>query len=238
MNMVDDSRTEPAYFAAILAEPSLPIFLQLLVKSSNHNLSLLALCDNQRLLYRSELARWFSVRGADGTHDKQQTGRFIRTTPAQARGNIDLIMKLLGRYIKGEIFLQPFVIEIAVETMGFTPLPWVHIVSSQEKRMEDNLLPLLRLLNAPRDGALGVRRALARTLTVFAEIRRSPRLPVQADDFAMRFETALSVTAAAETRDISVETEREHGLAQFAATYEKESFDRGRLLHGTIPGMR
>ena len=224
MNFVDDSRVDPSTFSAILNEPSLPVFLRLLGSCSNHDMALLALCDYQRLLHRIELTKWLSVRGPNGSHDKQQAGKFVRSAPATE--NMGRIMKFLSNYIKGEIFLQPFAIEIAVETIGFAPLPWVVAVSTKESPLEETLLPLFRLLKATRDGILGVRRALARTFAIFAEIHGGDRLPDRTDDIALRFENALSITATIEFGEDSQESSRElllRGLSHFAGTFVKES---------------
>lgn len=142
LHFVDDPRYGSHAFKAILDDLALPIFLHLLGSCRNPSVAILALCDNQRLIHRTELMRWMAVRGPDGSHDKEQAGKFVRRGPA--RDNMTKIVKILSDYLKGDLFLQPFAVEIAVETMGFAPLPWVVAVSTKEPSLNETLLPILQ----------------------------------------------------------------------------------------------
>jgi hypothetical protein len=223
MNFVDDSRSPPGTFATILDDPALPIFIQLLGTCSYPSIALLSLCDYQRLLHRKEWERSLAIRGRDGSHDAQQAGKFIRREPATQ--NMRRILEIFGNFFKGNIFLQSFAIEIAIETIGFAPLPWVVAVSTGEPPLDQMLAPLLRFQHETRDGNPGIRRAMACTLFVFAKVHGTARLPNPDDDFAMRFETALSTIATIQERDQTEDASREmllHGLSYLSANYEQE----------------
>ncbi len=218
MNLVDDSRCGQRTFQAISKDDALPLLLKLLGDCKNPSMAILALCDYQRLLHRMEVSRWFDVRAPDGSHDKLQAGKFIKRTPAVE--NMRKIVETLTRYTKGDIFLHPFAIEIAVETMGFSPLPWIDAVS-MDKSMENLLLPLLRLQFATREGGLSLRKSVASTLAIFANIHAMPRDADPDEDFAKRFEESLSIIASMEIAETSEDLARElllQGLAHFAGT--------------------
>lgn len=218
LNLVDDERFEKAAFEVISADPALPIFLRLLGECKNDSMALLALCDNQRLLNRTELTRWMAVRGADGLHNKSQAAQFIRHGPSV--DNMAGIIHRLGEYIKGNIFLQPLAVEIAVETMGFAPLPWVYSVSTQDREVKTTMLSLLRLLHATKDGGPGIRKAIASTLAIFAKINGVRRKADTEKDVANRFEVALKTIKDIENMGDSEEAVRSmllSSLSHFAA---------------------
>lgn len=224
MNFVDDSRNPPGTFTTILDDPVLPIFMQLLGTCSHPSVALLALCDDRRLHHQKELERWLSVRRRDGSHDRLQAGKFIRQPPAIH--NTWKILDIFGKFFKGDIFLQSFAIEIAVETLGFCPLFWAVAVSMKEPPLQPILSPLLRLQHETRDGNPGIRRAMASTLFIFAKVHAAVRLPDPADDLAMRFEIALFTIATIENGDQSEDTVRKmllHALSYFSGNYEEES---------------
>jgi hypothetical protein len=223
MNLVDDLRSPPGTFAAILDDPALPIFMQLIGSCSHPSIALLALCDYQRLLHWKEWERSHAVRQRDGSHDAQQAGKFIRREPAIQ--NTKRILKIFGNFFKGDIFLQSFAIEIAIETIGFAPLPWVVAVSSGEPPLDCILSPLLHFQHETRDGNPGIRRAMACTLFIFAKAHEAVRLPNPDDDFAMRFETALSTITSIQEGNQTEDASREmllHGLSYLASNYEQE----------------
>lgn len=223
MNFVDDPRGPPGTFATILDDPALPIFMQLLGTSSHPSIALLALCDYQRLLHRKELERWLSVRHHDGSHDAQQAAKFVRKDPAIQ--NMRRILEIFADFFKGDIFLQPFAIEIAVETIGFAPLPWITAISTNEPPIDQILSPLLRFQHETRDGNPGIRRAMARTLFILAEVHGAVKLPDPGDDFAMRFGTALFTITTIEDGNHSEDITRKmllNGLSYFSGSYEQE----------------
>ena len=229
LNLVDDERSEKAAFEVISTDAALPIFLRLLGECKNHSMALLALCDNQRLLHRTELMRWMAVRGADGLHNKYQAAQFIRHGPSV--DNMVRIIHSLDEYIKGNIFLQPLAVEIAVETMGFAPLPWMHSVSTQDLEV---LSLLLRLRHATQDGGQGIRKAIASTLSIFAKINGVRRMADTEMDLTDRFEVALRAIKDIESKGDSEETVRSillDSLSYFAACGKggkgnQESYER------------
>lgn len=226
MNFFDDSRCGHRAFEIILNDSSLPVFMKLLGECQHQSLALLGLCDNQRFLHRTELSRWLVVRGFDGSVDKLQAGKFVRRR--LSRENMTRILEVLNKYIKGDTFLQPFAIEIAVETMGFAPLPWVASVAIKEPQLWETLLTLLRLQHATRDGGLGIRRSIACTLAIFAGVHAPARNAEPDADFANRFDVAMATIASIEGRDNSEETARNilmHGLSHFAACKQDETHE-------------
>ncbi|KAF7981199.1 hypothetical protein HWV62_34523 [Athelia sp. TMB] len=196
MHFVDDPRNpRPSDFAAILADPALPVFLQILGTSANPDYALLGLCDHQRLLHCQEVARFHSVRNRDGSYDSQQAGEVIRARPAVE--NMIKIIHLLGKYLDGSIFLHGLAIEIAIETLGFAPLAWICAISGNEDiSIEDMLLPLLRIRKATPQGTTGIRLALASTFSILAAVHQSEKLPDPADDLSLKFEIALATANA------------------------------------------
>jgi hypothetical protein len=223
MNFVDDSRSPSGSFATVLDDPSLPIFMKLLGNCSNPSMALLALCDYQRLLHRREVDRCLSIRYGDGSYNGHEAAKFIRKVPAIQ--NLQNILSILDDYFKAKIFLQPYAIEIAVETMGFTPLPWVAVVSTRAP-LENFLSPLIRLQHETRDGNSGIRGAIASTLAIFAKVHEAHRLLNQDDDFALRFDVALSAITSIENGDQSEHNCREillRELSYFSCNYVEES---------------
>lgn len=224
MNFVDDSRIPSGKFTAILDDPSLPIFMQLLGTCSNSSMALLALCDYQRFLHRKELERLLSVRYCHGSYNAQEAGMFICRDPVVQ--NMQNILSIFDDYFKAKIFLQPFAIEIAIETMGFAPLPWVLAVSTKNALLEKMLAPLIRFQHETCDSNSGIRCALTSTLAIFAKVHEADRLSDPADDFSVRFEVALSVITSVEDRDQAKESCREvllRELSYFSCNYMEES---------------
>ena len=226
MHCVDDSRAHHRAFATILNDPSLPIFMGLISNCSDPSTALLALCDYQRLLHRIEMSRWLSVHEIQRHHDAQPSAHFVRRNPATE--NVAKILKSLNDYNQCHIFLHPFAIEIAVETIGYAPLPWVAAISMGEPPLEEILVPLLHLLQACRDSSGGVRRAIARTLTILSAIHGFTRVPDPVDDFAMRYEVALTqplLVDMSENGEESDATVREMllvAMSHFVASYAEE----------------
>jgi hypothetical protein len=225
MHFVDDPRnTDPSRFAAILADPALPTFMKLLGECAERSIALLALCDYQRLLHRIEIVSWPSVRSLGRAGNTRTAAQSVRHEDAEA--NVMEIIMLLNDYIKGRNFLHPFTVEVAVETMGYAPIPWVTKFSKTDS-LRDYLAPLVRLLRLTRGGGIGVRRALARTFAILCQIHAIPIRPEPEDDFVAKVEYALSlsIASAVETSDGSDDEVREMlllALSYFVAMFEQQ----------------
>ena len=221
MNLVDDSRGPANAFEPIMKDSALPVFLELLGKLPNPSMAMLALCVNQRFLHRKELVKWGSVRDSCGLHDPKQAARFL--VPEPSKQNMDRILNLLARYIKGEIFLQPYSVEIAMETIGFAPLPWVFLIAKRNADLEPTLLPLLQLQRASRDNDTGIRVAMARTLAILS---KSHKLRDQTKHFGHLLRDTLAIVQEVEAicstdydgiRELMLQ-----GLAYFTMEYKDD----------------
>ena len=223
MHFIDDTRVDPRTFSAILDEPSLPVFIKLLASCSDPSISLLALCDHQRLLHQIELRRWISVPSPDGGHDLPAAAKMVRSEPSQK--NMKNILKCLNDYIKGSIFLHPYAIEIAVETIGFAPLSWTTTVFTRDPPLSNIVDPLVKLLGATRESVFGVRRATARTFSILARIHAISRIDDPVDDFALRFDSAILIAKDVEGGDPSDSGVRDMllaALSQFVVKFEED----------------
>ena len=223
MHFVDDTRVDPNKFSAILDEPALPVFIQLLASCSDPSISLLALCDYQRLLHQTELRRWMSVSSRDGGHNLPAAAKLVRSEPSQA--NMTKIIKSLNDYLKGFIFLHPYAIEIAVETIGFTPLSWTTAVFMKDPPPSNILSPLVKLLGATRESVFGVRRATARTFSILARIHEISRMDDPVEDFALRFDSALFIIKDIEGGDSLDSSARDmllSALSHFVLKFEED----------------
>ena len=223
MHFIDDTRVDPRMFSAILEEPSLLVFIQLLASCSDPSISLLALCDYQRLLHQIELRRWISVPSPDGGHDLPAAAKMVRSEPSQE--NMKNILKYLNDYIKGAIFLHPYAIEIAVETIGFAPLSWTTTVFTKDPPLNNIVDPLVKLLGATRESVFGVRRATARTFSILARIHAISRIDDPVHDFALRFDSAMLIVRDVEGGDPSDSGVRDMllaALSQFVVKFEED----------------
>jgi len=223
MHFIDDTRSDPRMFSAILDEPSLLVFIQLLASCSDPSISLLALCDHQRLLHQIELHRWISVSSPDGGHDLPAAAKMLRSGPSQK--NMKNIVKCLNDYLKGSTFLHPYAIEIAVETIGFAPLSWTTAVFTKDPPLSNIVDPLVRLLGATRESIFGVRRSIARTFSILARIYGISRMDDPVDDFALRFDSAMLIVKDVEGGDPADSGVRDMlltALSQFVVKFEED----------------
>ena len=223
MHFIDNPRVDPNTLSSIFDEPALPVFIQLLASCSDHSISLLALCDNQRLLHRIEFCRWNSVLSSEGGHDLPTAAKMVRSGPSQE--NMQKIVTSLNDYLKGFIFLHPYAIEIAVETIGFAPLSWTSSVFTKDPPLSTMVDPLVKLLGATRESVRGVRHATARTFSILARIHEIPRMEDPVADFALRFDSALLIVKELEGGHSSDWQARDmllRALSHFVVRFEEE----------------
>jgi hypothetical protein len=164
-----------------------------------------------------------SVPSPDGGHDLPAAAKMVRSEPSQE--NMKNILKCLNDYIKGSIFLHPYAIEIAVETIGFAPLSWTTTVFTKDPPLNNIMDPLVKLLGATRESVFGVRRATARTLSILARIHEIPLMDDPVEDFALRFDSALLIVKDVEGGDPSDSGVRDMllaALSQFVVKFEED----------------
>ena len=223
MHLVDNPRVDPNMVSSILDDPALPVFIQLLALCSDHSISLLAMCDNQRLLHQIEFRRWNSALSSEGDHDLPTAATMVRS--GQSQENMKKIVMKMNDYLKDHTFLHPFAIETAVETIGFTPLSWTSSVFTKDPPLTDIVTPLVKLLGATRGSFFGVRHATARTFSILARIHKTPRMEDPVADFALRFDSALVIVQELESLQSSDWQARNmllSALSHFVVMFEEE----------------
>lgn len=223
MHLVDNPRVDPNMVSSILDDPALPVFIQLLALCSDHSISLLAMCDNQRLLHQIEFRRWNSALSSEGDHDLPTAAKMVRSAPSQE--NMKKIVMKLNNYLKDLIFLHPYAIEIAVETIGFAPLSWTSSVFTKDPPLTDIVKPLVKLLGATRGSFFGVRHATARTFSILARIHEISRMEDPVADFALRFDSALVIVKELEgvhSSDWQARNMLLSALSHFVVAFEEE----------------